>query len=1445
MKVIPIKLPFNGEQVVGVSPELKTFTDENDWRRRLNNYTGRALTHTALRTEQAGRSGRIATLGQLVSPGVVTGLEADKAIKQISSTEQAMIVKIAPGSAVAASGEVITITHEVQATLRDIHVYAPVTVLSEDAGSSDSGSDSSTDESPSLSGLLARKLGPTLQKAIDDNLSLPPAAILLLQPIAAEMMFEQDDDPCELDPENYAYENWQLVDGARLVLYSWPEEVLPLPVQDETWRNRMANEIFSLEKNLAANEVLPWTEIGIPIALIGFDNAWDPLFLDRNAVVRAGGKRRRTPSVLPDVGNRFLWQARFEQFNEQLADIVSGATGEDVTIQAANAFRYLPAVGVLPKDFIDARSQQHDFFPLSYHVEAVPIPYEQLDVVIQDSAPLESFDFNRPERVQVMVPVPQVYYEPDLLRVEEIDPEFDETIERFVTVRNGWLGRRLELRRKASAINKAVTSEPLVFDTSDSDAVDELELAAPFETALVEVGDYWRYVPGTSEAPTGWQGKTFDDNAWISKPTSIGYGNVDNETVLDDMQGNYVSLFCRKTFTLTDVSQAKHYKLVITTNGGFFAYINGNVVASNNLSATAFNTIANTAIDPVAIEFDLEDLAGNLEDGDNVIAIQVHNHSLTSPFFTFIPRLIEKQYVDDIEDDDYTATVNINEQGTPLLDDNFEPVYVIEAIEALREYLDNSTTFLSDAEVAELDTLGIDKYIEFLQEKVDKANDKVDFGFLRLQTDIYRLRQFVVGNIAGSKLATSPVLAGIAQGETAAGTKEELNKFAEFIKTMPTEEALRTATVPTAPLTGSGGATTTKKTTNLFTSRELGGKAIPGAGVKAETGVIGVSGPVKGVTFVKDAETKKLLIDDGSKSGSELFLKESTTKIDIEEQAHIVGTFPDFRNVTVGERLAQSVAEEAITSGRAVKADTINAFADTGLSIGDIEVPGFKSDGSDVSMKIGDIDDNVLNDIKSGQHDPYDASDEASSFNASVRAMENSAATLRLIEGRIKAYKIAIEKCKSTATELRGILTRIDRRLKVVGDELAEARHDVTVSRALKEEEEGRISGINARRDAVIEEHVPFLVFRRPRLSDVRNNVPLYTLHPDLSDSPLPVCDVNEDEVPEEISAMMDVMREAPLKWFTISKSIFFRINRLADLRVLLKSAKGRATTKTSKHRLLTTQYDGLNKLAQGINKTLLASYQQVSLQRKQTALLDLAKFNRYGWNETVTRANEVISLGDVIDGNHGRMGAARIAAQELEGISRVAVCLYLHFTNVLPSIRLDWAERLSQFDAPFNLRNLFSLPRWSEIEYIERNEMQRLVDWLYQRIDAVYSDASDMVSDLVRICILLASHAPVNQIISGLVPEPTTIRVGSKINIVADLTRVRIGMNIAMVAGKKTVARGKVADIVGGQVSAQIVSTITASVSLEKNAKVQIGEPRTMGGTQYQQNKFLFMRGK
>ena len=72
----------------------------------------------------------------------------------------------------------------------------------------------------------------------------------------------------------------------------------------------------------------------------------------------------------------------------------------------------------------------------------------------------------------------------------------------------------------------------------------------------------------------------------------------------------------------------------------------------------------------------------------------------------------------------------------------------------------------------------------------------------------------------------------------------------------------------------------------------------------------------------------------------------------------------------------------------------------------------------------------------------------------------------------------------------------------------------------------------------------------------------------------------------------------------------------------------------------------------------------------------------KLGWQGARAEAEKIVSLGDLIDGEHGSGFVASQAAAAFENISRIAACLHEAFSGVLPSVRLDWAERLSQFDA-------------------------------------------------------------------------------------------------------------------------------------------------------------------
>jgi hypothetical protein len=334
-----------GESLVGIEPQLQQQVDPGWWRERLNLYTGRSLTVDALDSEQNYRAGLLATLGQAVSAGTVTGLALT-----MNTSGPDPIFSITPGYGIMANGQDVVLNTTLKTALSSLTVIDPVT-----------GTDVCS-----------------FRQLVGDPKNSTYAGILLLQPVIAQVSGQQIDTgslativsgnlgaSCAQDPQEYAFEDWQIADAVRLVYLSWPAGIsgstnlqLPPVTPKGTWHNRLAYAIFNAEAALGVDDQLPWAMLGLPVALIGFDLgigwaantalaanefitdpngyiqkvqtagttgateptswstkwgglttdgsviwangglAWKPLFVDCNAVVRAGGLPRNR-YVLP------------------------------------------------------------------------------------------------------------------------------------------------------------------------------------------------------------------------------------------------------------------------------------------------------------------------------------------------------------------------------------------------------------------------------------------------------------------------------------------------------------------------------------------------------------------------------------------------------------------------------------------------------------------------------------------------------------------------------------------------------------------------------------------------------------------------------------------------------------------------------------------------------------------------------------------------------------------------------------------------------------------------------------------------------------------------------------------------------------------------------------------------------------------------------------------
>lgn len=1273
MNVKPLTGTLNGEQIVGIFPPLSPIA-QTVWTRRLNLYTGRALTAEALETEQGERTGRLSTRSQMVSAGVISGLEIALDVEPARpGHEEVHLLHVAAGYGLTANGEDVIIATDMPIRLLALSVYAPTSILRPDE----------PPEKHDVGALESRSMGPTLGTLINPPSGAPAAVpkvgIIVLQPVVAELAGAFDpDDPCEEDPQNYAFEDWQFADGCRLVYYAWPEDWLALPArpaapQDKMWRNLLAYTIFERERLNEPGEIMPWEELGVPIGLVAFDDDWKPLFVDRHAVVRAGGKPIRRSTLLPDIGNAFLAQAQMEQLAEHLTDPDLAS----VPIEKASdeLFRYLPPAGLIPRDAIDLAGAKVEskFFPPNFGVDAVPVPLEQLDVALEMSAALVPFDTTAEDYVRILVPVPMQWYEPRLLLTEVIDPRFDLLIACFRARRQRLIKRRIELHDKANTLVNALNGSVLTF--ADDLGEEEKTEAAAADLPIPAGDEYTQYV-------------------------------------IDDV----------------------------------------------------------------------------LRDPEQEYGTQLPAGSTT--------RII--------------PAVNA----------------LYDAIKALVPASEH-TIFIK---------LTLEKMLTTMTERADRADDVIDFGFLRARADIYRLRQIILGTEKSTQLAVSPALAEIIKSENSAiATKEDLRDFLTTIK-----GSRQTLVAPSMRLLSPDLVENAAGEIGVAGAAGLEAAAVPKfnevselAGITVATpfaaSLISPISPIISVIPKVDLPQKSVVA-----SITEAFqpispFSRPPTKDHVIGKEPVVG-LPDLRSTTVATRLDTAPYQEARTTSMANSAEILAGLSEEPIAgmFADLIVPFISS----YEVQTGKIVRNKATTIKSLKEQGFDPiyktpafrEDEVGHFTTGVDLVDQTIATLRLAEGRVANYRQAIDLVKKTIDDVRGNVGEIDRRLKVIDDELAEARHDVTVSRALKDEEQNRLDAINARREKIVAEQVPYLAYQRTRMIDSLLETPMRNVDPGPTRSTVPACLAEDTVVPTELRAMVDLFRDVPVRWLVQMPRLLDKLDRADAQLETIRTAKVRAAVATRSTDALVAKVSANSLLGQAISTTFMAQQQVVSNFKANVAQIDVSYLATQTWKQTRDFMSDAVTLGDLIEAGHGRTDIAQSASRELNDMAEVAACLYHAFGEVQPILRLQWAEILSQYDESISLRTLTSLPEWGDIPVLDRRGMQEKVDWLFNVVDVSVPQAVSMVNDVIRVCILLASHAPVNQLIRGRLTRKTKIQPGVLFPILADLSKVQIGMNVLMydkVDKSKIVARAVVDDLAGGSVAARVVQSIAADMELDQDSMV------------------------
>ncbi|MEN8870475.1 MAG: FN3 associated domain-containing protein [Akkermansiaceae bacterium] len=147
-------------------------------------------------------------------------------------------------------------------------------------------------------------------------------------------------------------------------------------------------------------------------------------------------------------------------------------------------------------------------------------------------------------------------------------------------------------------------------------------------------GHAWKYLDTGSNQGTAWRATAFNDAAWASGPSPLGYGGDGEATELSfggDTQNKHATTYYRTTIEIPDPTVFLNFLLRVKYDDGAAVYINGVERFRQNIDNNAgFNDYANGTVSDEGGWKDITIPVTALVAGTNSIAVEVHQASGTS-----------------------------------------------------------------------------------------------------------------------------------------------------------------------------------------------------------------------------------------------------------------------------------------------------------------------------------------------------------------------------------------------------------------------------------------------------------------------------------------------------------------------------------------------------------------------------------------------------------------------------------------------------------------------------------------------------------------------------------------------------------------------------------------------------------------------------------------------
>ena len=163
----------------------------------------------------------------------------------------------------------------------------------------------------------------------------------------------------------------------------------------------------------------------------------------------------------------------------------------------------------------------------------------------------------------------------------------------------------------------------------------------PVPVTYISSGNPWKYLDNGTDQGDAWREANFDDSAWLSGASELGYGS-DGEgagTRLSfgpSSSSKYPTSYFRTNVVIPDPSIFFNFLLRVKYDDGIAIYINGREVLRQNLDSNAsFSSYANSTVSDESgwKEFTLPKTV--FSSGSNVIAAEIHQASGSSSDIRF------------------------------------------------------------------------------------------------------------------------------------------------------------------------------------------------------------------------------------------------------------------------------------------------------------------------------------------------------------------------------------------------------------------------------------------------------------------------------------------------------------------------------------------------------------------------------------------------------------------------------------------------------------------------------------------------------------------------------------------------------------------------------------------------------------------------------------------